>query len=146
MLSLEQKKFALEQWFSMHSITAVRKSFRTYLGIKCEGTALPSTSSLWNVIKTSDRFGTFCDRWQGKEPLSERCDVQRVEHLYSRKQKILLRVSCRKLDISAYRTSNVVRSRLLTPKFALRLTESQRKARISVCKAFPSKKACLIFR
>ena len=145
MLSLEHKKFALEQWFLTHSITTVRKTFKTHLRIKWHN--LPSTSSLWSVIKKLDNFGTLCDRRQGKKHSSNECDVRRVKHLYSRKQRISLRVASRKLDISAYRISDILRLRLLKKsyktKFALRLTESQRKARISACKAYLSKKAIL---
>ena len=144
MLSLEQTKFALEQWFLTHSITAVRRAFRTHLGIKWHN--LPSTSSVWSVIKKFDSFGTLCDRRQEKKHSSDECDVRRVKHLYSRKQGISLRVASRKLDISAYRIRNILRLRLLKSyktKFALRLTENQRKARISACKELLSKKAIL---
>ena len=145
MISLEQKKFALEQWFLTHSITAVRRAFRTHLGIKWHN--LPPTSSLWSVIKKFNSFGTLCDRRQGEKHSSNKCDVKRVKHLHSRKQRISLRIASTKLDISAYRIRNILRLRLLKKnyktKFALRLTESQCKARISACKAFLSKKAIL---
>ena len=138
MLSLEQKKFALKQWFLTHSITAVRRAFSTHLGIKWHN--LPFTSSLWSVIKKFDSFGTLCDWRQGKKQSSNECDVRRIKHLYSRKQRISLRAASRKLDISAYRIRNILRLRLLKKsyktKIELRLTESQCKARISACKAF----------
>ena len=151
MLSLEPKKFALEQWFLTHSITAVRRAFRIHLGIKWHN--LPPTSSLWSVIKKFDSFGTLCDRRQGEKHSSNECDVRRVKHLHSRKQRISLRVATRKLDISAYRIRNILRLRLLKKsyktKFALRLIESQCKARISACKAFFVEEsyfeACLVF-
>ena len=108
---------------------------------------LPSTSTLWSVIKKFDSFGTLCDRRQGKKHSSNVCDVRRVKHLYSRKQRISLRVASRKFDISAYPIRNILRLRLLKKsyktKFALQLIESQHKVRISACKAFLSKKAIL---
>ena len=122
--------------FLTHPITVVRRAFRTHLGIKWYN--LRYTSSLWSVIKKFDSFGTLCDR-QGKKHSSNECDVRRIKHLYSRKQRISLRVASRKLGISAYRIRNILRLRLLKKrykmKFALRFTESQRKARISACKA-----------
>ena len=145
MLSLEQKRFALEQWFLTHCIIAVRRAFRTHLGIKWHN--LPFTSSLWSVIKKFDSFCTLCGRRQEKKHSSDECDVRRVKYLYSWKQGISLRVVSRKLDISAYRIRNILRLSLLKKsyktKFALRLTENRRKARISACKEFLSKKAIL---
>ena len=83
----------------------------------------------------------------GEKHSSNECDVRRVKQLYSRKQRISLRVASRKLDISAYRIRNILRLRLLKKsyktKFALWPTESQRKARISAYKAFLSKKSIL---
>ena len=145
MFTLEHKKFALKQWFVMQSITAVRRSFRTRLGVIWHN--LPSKSSLRNVIKKFESHGTLQDRRQGEKHLSKDGDVQRVKHLNARKQMISFRAPSKKLALLAYRIRNIRRLRLLKKcyrtKIELRLIESPHKARISSSKEFLVEKAIL---
>ena len=67
MLTLDEKKYAIEQWNLSKSCSMVRRSFRSIPGYLSKN--LPSTAALRYIINKFEAHGTLLDRRSGKKPI-----------------------------------------------------------------------------
>ena len=97
MLSLEEKKHALEMWLSTKSWVKVRRSFRKRPGYHAKN--LPAISTLQRVVNKFKDHGTVRDRRKGSVSAITATEVRKVERLYQNNQRLSLRTASRRLDI-----------------------------------------------
>ena len=145
MLTLEQKKHAIEKWILTRSITSVRRSFRFLPGFHSK--SLPPISTLRNIVNKFEVHGILSDRRKGKKSVINSHQINRVKRLYREKQLISLRSASKRLQISTRRVRNILRLTLLKKAFKakvrLRLTESQRKSRVEASQVLLDKQNIL---
>ena len=132
MLSLEDKKYALEMWLSTRSWVKVCRSFRKRRGYHAKN--LPAISTLQRVVHKFEDHGTVRDRRKGSVSAITATEVRKVERLYQNNQRLSLRTASRRLDISKQKVSLILRRRLLKKaykaKIRMQLTERQRATRV----------------
>lgn len=137
MLSLEDKKYALEMWLYTSSRVKVRRSFRKRRGYHTKN--LPAISTLQRVVHKFEDHGTVGDRRKGSVSAITATEVRKVERLYQNNQRLSLRTASRRLDISKQKVSLILRRRLLKKaykaKIRMQLTERQRATRVEASQA-----------
>ena len=137
MLTLDEKKYAIEQWNLTKSYTMVRRSFRSIPGYHSKN--LPSTAALRYIINKFEAHGTLLDRRSGKKRIIYCKQVNEVKHLYRNKQRISLKIAARKFRFSTGKVSNILRICLLKKAFKakirLRLTKCQQRNRVAASQA-----------
>ena len=106
MVTLDEKKYATEQWNLTKSYTMVRRSFWSIPGYHSKN--LPSTAALRYIINKFEAHGTLLDRRNGKKRIISCKQVNEVKHLYRIKQRISLRIAARKLRFSTRKVSNIL--------------------------------------
>ena len=97
MLTLDEKKYAIEQLNLMKSYTVVRRSFRSIPGYHSKN--LPSTAALRYIINKFEAHGTLLDRTSSKKRIISCKQVNEAKHLYRNKQRISLRIEARTTSI-----------------------------------------------
>ena len=145
MLTLEEKKFVVQQWNITGSWIAIRRAFFKRPGYHAKN--LPALSSLKLVVTKFNEFGSITDRIKGKKSAITFTEIKRVERLYRYRQLISLRSASRRLQISRWKVRNILRLRLLKKAYKSRvrmlLTERQRQARIAAARHLLTHKAIL---
>ena len=145
MLTLDEKKFAIEQLDLMKSYTVVRRSFRSIPGYHSKN--LPSTAALRYIINKFEAHGTLLDRRSSKKRIISCKQVNEAKHLCRNKQRISLRIAARKLRFSTRKVSDILRICLLEKAFKakirLRLTECQRRNKVAASQALLEQKDVL---
>ena len=123
MLTLDEKKYTIEQWNLTKSYTMVRQSFRSTPGYHSRN--LPSTAALRYIINKFEAHGTLLDRRSGKKRIISCKQVNEAKHLYRNKQGISLRIAARKLRFSTRKVSNILRICLLKKAFKAKIVHKQ---------------------
>ena len=147
-LTLDEKKYAIEQWNLTKSYTIIRRSFRSIPRYHSKN--LPSTATLRYIINKFEAHETLLDRRSGNKRIISCKQVNEVKHLYHNKQRISLRIAAIKLRFSTRKVSNILRICLLKKVFKaknrLRLTECQRRNRVAASQALLEQKDVLQHR
>ena len=145
MLTLEEKKFVVQQWNITRSWIAIRRAFLKRPGYHAKN--LPALSSLKLVVNKFNEFGSITDRRKGKKSAITSSEIKKVERLYKNRQLISLRSAIRRLQISRWKVRNILRLRLLKKacksRVQILLTERQRQARIAAARHLLTHKAIL---
>ena len=145
MLTLEEKKFVVQQWNITGSWIAIRRAFLKRPGYHAK--KLPALSSLKLVVNKFNEFGSITDRIKGKKSAITSTEIKKVERLYRNRQLISLRSASIRLQISRWKVRNILRLRLLKKAYKSRvrmlLTEGQRQARIAAARHLLTHKATL---
>ena len=101
MLTLEEKKFVVQQWNITGSWIAIRRAFLKRPGYNAKN--LPALSSLKLVVNKFNEFGSITDRRKGKKSAITSTEIKKVERLYRTRQT----------HSQGYLTQNVVYRRIL---------------------------------
>ena len=114
---------------NFESSVAVRRYFLTTIVHHAKN--LPYISTLRYLMKTFERAGGAKYSWKGKKLNSKEETVKCVACLHGARQRLSLRRTSEKLEISRQKIHGILRKNLLkktyTAKIILKLTEHQRK-------------------